>query len=629
MQQTRIMVVEDEGLIADHLAQSLSKLGYRTTSIVSSVAKALERIPKDSPDLVLMDITLGPGQLDGIEGACQIRSSFGLPVIFLTAHSDAQTLDRAKRAEPFGYLVKPVRQANLTSSIETGLYKHRVDKLLREREGWLTTILESLPHATILTDLEGAIRFVNPAATTLLHDDASLLMGQRFRTAVTLLDAQTSEFAGDLVDAAILLRQTLRFPPGLIVRTRLGQTSVAGEVAPTFIGETVAGAVITLRDGGEDNKAGLERYQEKTMIAIGRMAAGIATTLGYVPKQYSLKGEHLRSLTSDSQALPATRDLFEMAAYSSEVSNQLLALSSTRNMHPEIVDVNANVRRVIGMMKGRMPDAVTIELNLAETGLYVRATPIEIDQVLLTLIDRALDSVQHAGIILISTSLCECQVLSGAWGVTEQLVQLTIADSGVEVPRETVEHIFEPFSLPATSSRAAFGLAIAHTIVRDAGGDISFKSGDRCGNTFEILLPRDERKNPTATLAQPGKCILLVHHDPTIRNLLHNHLEKHGYRVLPAEKPAEATTIAELYESSIDVLVLTGLLPGLASSLRQVRPTVRALFLSRHLGDELTRSDTTPQDVVLRGPFSLEDVLRGVNDLTRQRECDSQENPTG
>ena len=628
LQQTRIMVVEDEGLIADHLAQSLLKLGYRTTSIVSSVAKALERIPKDSPDLVLMDITLGPGQLDGIEGARQIRSSFDLPVIFLTAHSDAHTLDRAKRAEPFGYLVKPVRGANLTSSIETGLYKHRVDKLLREREGWLTTILESLPHATILTDLEGTIRFVNPAATTLLDDDVSILMGQRFRAAVTLLDAQTSEFAGDLVDAAILLRQTLRFPHGLVLRTRLGDTSVAGEVTPTFIGDTVAGAVITLRNGAEDDKAALDRYQENTMIAIGRMAAGIAATLGYVPKQNSSRPEHLRDVISESQALPATRELCEVVAYSSEISSQLLALSSTRNMHPEIVDVNENVRRVVGMMEGRVPAAVTIELNLTETLLDVRATAIEIDQVLLTLIDRALNSIQYAGTIVISTSLCERNVLRGTWGVTEQFVQLTITDSGIEVPSEAQEHIFEPFSMPGTSSRAAFGLAIAHTIVRDVGGEISFKSGKQCGNAFVILLPRDEQRAST-TLAQPGKCILLVHHDPTIRNLLHNQLEKHGYRVLPAERAAEAMTVADLYEGMIDVLVLGTLLPGLASSLRQVLPAVRTLFLSRHLGDELNRFDTTPQDLTLRGPFSLEDVLRGVNQLTRQGEDDLRDDPTG
>src|SRR5690606_22997108 len=109
-------------------------------------AEALARAITGRPDLVIMDIHL-QGGTDGITAANRLRNELGLPVIFLTAHSDTGTLDRAKESNPYGYLIKPFNDRELRASIETALYRHRSDTQLRHMERWLRTTLHSIGDA--------------------------------------------------------------------------------------------------------------------------------------------------------------------------------------------------------------------------------------------------------------------------------------------------------------------------------------------------------------------------------------------------------------------------------------------------------------------------------------------------
>lgn len=135
MENARIMIVEDIWLIANDLRESLGKLGYTVTAIVSSGEEAVKKAGEEMPDLILMDIVLS-GRMDGIEAAEKIRSATDIPVIYLTAYSDEKKLERAKVTEPFGYLIKPVNDRELHTTIETALYRNRMEherkKLLRE-----------------------------------------------------------------------------------------------------------------------------------------------------------------------------------------------------------------------------------------------------------------------------------------------------------------------------------------------------------------------------------------------------------------------------------------------------------------------------------------------------------------
>jgi diguanylate cyclase (GGDEF)-like protein/PAS domain S-box-containing protein len=166
VEKTRILIVEDEGLVARDIENMIRNAGYEVCGVVSSGEEAVEEAVKTEPDLILMDIILR-GTMDGVEAADKIRGRFNIPVIYLTAHTDENTLDRAKLTEPLGYTLKPVEQKELLTVIEMALYKHQMELKLREREGWLTTILKSIGEGVIATDRLGNITFMNPVAEKL------------------------------------------------------------------------------------------------------------------------------------------------------------------------------------------------------------------------------------------------------------------------------------------------------------------------------------------------------------------------------------------------------------------------------------------------------------------------------
>lgn len=131
--QARVVIVEDEYIIAHDLEMQLEKLGYSVIGVFAQGEQAVEKLKSDSPDLILMDIKL-KGELDGIQTAEQIREDHDLPVVYVSALTDAKTLDRAKQSMPYGYLVKPFNERTLSVTIETALYKHQMERKLRDHE---------------------------------------------------------------------------------------------------------------------------------------------------------------------------------------------------------------------------------------------------------------------------------------------------------------------------------------------------------------------------------------------------------------------------------------------------------------------------------------------------------------
>lgn len=126
MPKANIMIVEDESIVAKDIQQTLKKHGYDTCGPFSRAEDALEKIEETSPDLVLMDIML-KGKKSGIDAAEEIRDKYSIPVVFLTAYADESTLDKAKRAEPYGYILKPFKEIDIKTNIEVALFKHGKD----------------------------------------------------------------------------------------------------------------------------------------------------------------------------------------------------------------------------------------------------------------------------------------------------------------------------------------------------------------------------------------------------------------------------------------------------------------------------------------------------------------------
>jgi diguanylate cyclase (GGDEF)-like protein/PAS domain S-box-containing protein len=202
MFKERILVVEDEVIIALDIQRTLIKMGYEVPEFVTSAEAALERIAALQPDLVLMDIHLS-GATDGIATADEIRRRDHLPVVFLTAHSDEATVNRAKITEPYGYVLKPFEERELQIAIEIALYRHSAEMKLRQMEHWLGRTLKSIGDGIITTDNTGKITFMNQMAEVLTGWPQPAALGRPFGETLRLIHTTTRTGVGNLMERVL------------------------------------------------------------------------------------------------------------------------------------------------------------------------------------------------------------------------------------------------------------------------------------------------------------------------------------------------------------------------------------------------------------------------------------------
>jgi PAS domain S-box-containing protein len=184
------MVVEDEALVALQIKEALEARGMEVPVMASSGEEALRKVTQTEPDVIIMDIRL-KGELTGIEVARRVRASLRIPVIYLTAHSDSETLRQATETDPSGYLVKPFDERALYAAVEICLHNSERAREGRERDLWVQAIPDSMAEAVVLTDPKGQIKFVNTAASTLLKRGSAEMLDRRISEVVLVLDATT------------------------------------------------------------------------------------------------------------------------------------------------------------------------------------------------------------------------------------------------------------------------------------------------------------------------------------------------------------------------------------------------------------------------------------------------------
>ncbi len=168
MSKTRIFVVEDEVIVARDIMQQLGELGYEAIGTCTRGEEALLQVERLRPELVLMDIQLA-GTMDGIAAAKLIRERLALPVVFLTAFAETETLNRAKLSEPFGYILKPFDERELRTVIEIALFKHQAELNLRASEDRFRSLVETSLDAVLLTGPDGRVLDANAAACAMFQ----------------------------------------------------------------------------------------------------------------------------------------------------------------------------------------------------------------------------------------------------------------------------------------------------------------------------------------------------------------------------------------------------------------------------------------------------------------------------
>lgn len=203
----KVLVVEDEILSATDIVDMIRSFGYSTLGPVATGEDALLFAGRDKPDIILMDIHLR-GDIDGITAATEIRTKYKIPVIYITAHSDIETLDRVKVTEPYGYIMKPFGERDIYLTLELAIGKIESEKKFAKREVWYSTILSSIEDGVIATNSDGKITYMNASAEEMtgysFSDAQNMPLKKIFNVTNTSCnekkeksEEETFDFAGD------------------------------------------------------------------------------------------------------------------------------------------------------------------------------------------------------------------------------------------------------------------------------------------------------------------------------------------------------------------------------------------------------------------------------------------------
>src|SRR5690242_20515623 len=264
MDKARILVVEDESLLAEDIQDRLKGIGYDVVALAYTGEEALAQAALVRPDLALMDIRL-KGQTDGIETARVLRERFNVPVIYLTGEADDTTLERAKSTEPLGYLLKPIEEKRLYSTIEIALYKYKMERRLRRIERWFVTTLKNIGDAVLVTDLQARVTFVNSEAERLTGWSSSEAAGRPLSEVYRTVNPETREKLESLAPQALLEGIVAGSADRtLLISRRGGETPVDESAAPVRDATgCVTGVVLTFRDISGRQRAERALYESE------------------------------------------------------------------------------------------------------------------------------------------------------------------------------------------------------------------------------------------------------------------------------------------------------------------------------------------------------------------------------
>jgi two-component system, cell cycle sensor histidine kinase and response regulator CckA len=478
----RVLVVEDEAIVAMDISARLRALGYEVAGPASTGEEAIRAAVSSRPDLVLMDIMLRGG-MDGVEAACRIREATGAPVVYLTAYADESTLRRAKIAEPLGYLLKPFEERELRTTIETALYKHRTEVRLRESERWLATTLRSIGDAVIAADERGRVKLINPAAEALTGWPQDEALGRELAEVFQLADEATGRRVEPATEVAGAARQ-----PDVLLLARDGRSTPVETSASVITDEKggLSGSVLIFKDISERRRLAKQLLRSEKLAAVGQLAAGMAHELNN-PLTPALL--YTRRLLRQGALDPEAREHLMVVVREVEraqgVIKDLLAFARRYQASWSETDINELLRRALARAESETPSQnVSVRFEPGEN-VRVVADEYRLTQVFLNIIRNARQAIEDGG-------------RAGAVAITSERVddgggdrvRVTVSDDGPGIAREHLPKIFDPFfTTRQVGAGAGLGLSLSNGIVEEHGGTISVESEPGSGATFVVELP--------------------------------------------------------------------------------------------------------------------------------------------
>lgn len=476
---TDILIVEDESIVALDLENHLTSMGFHVVGRVGTGRAALEIVEHTPPDVVLMDIQLR-GDLDGISTADRIQESYDIPVIFLTAFSDSGSLERVKRSNAYGYLLKPFQERELSIAVELALYKHRAEREIREGHALLDITLSAVSEAVITANRNDQILFMNEAAERLTGWRMAEATGTDLSSVV---DVEATDRLYTSTEQWTRLTPRGGTPRTVAISSRdLDRPSSSGAARVVVIRD------VTQEQEYRDNLLAAKEAAESATQAksdfLTRVTHELRTPLNSILGMTSL----LRP-TADSEVAGEYMDILEQSSQQlsgliSDILDYARIDTERFSLHHELVDPVRLVERVSrsfaveAARKGVR--VITVIDPVSPRAVY--SDEARLVQIVRNLVSNAV-KFTAAGYVMVSLG-------PGA----EDTIVIRVSDTGPGVPEKYSDVIFEDFSQvenPAT--RTAGGVGLGLTLVRRLitvmGGTVELLNSSSEGATFSVELP--------------------------------------------------------------------------------------------------------------------------------------------
>ncbi|OWK36822.1 hybrid sensor histidine kinase/response regulator [Fimbriiglobus ruber] len=633
MTPATVLVVEDEIIIAKGIERQIKKLGYVVAGTAATGEEAVRKAAELRPDIILMDINLGDG-MDGVAAATAVRRESGTPVVFLTAHSDDDTLQRAKLAEPHGYVLKPYEDKDLQTTIEIALYKHQMECRLRENEQWLAATLGSIGDGVIATDARGRVRFLNALAEQLTGWTQADALDRDLRDVFHIVHEKTRRPATNPAVVALEKGESATLDPDTILIGKDGnERPIDDNAAPIRdVAGRVSGAVLVFRDVTERRHLEDHLRQALKMEAIGRLAGGIAHDFNNITTVVTGFCELL--LTGDLSPhdhVDAIRRIHEAGTRAAALTRQIMAFSHKQLLVQCALNLNTVVRDMGSMVERLIGADVAFVADLAPGLGPVNADPTQISQVILNLTANARDAMPTGGRLTVATANVELgdeTVRSHPDVRPGRYALLSVSDTGTGMPEDVLVHMFEPFFTTKGVGRGTgLGLATVYGIIKQSQGHAEVTSRVGTGTTVRLYLPLIDEPPAVAdgdgVRAEKGhETILLVEDDATVRRVAAVILRESGYTVFEASSGLDAIALVERYPDPIHLLVIDLVMPHLpgreaAERLTRLKPGMRVLMISGCSGEMPVQQQEAQKAAAdfLPKPFGLGDLTAKVREI--------------
>jgi PAS domain S-box-containing protein len=601
-----ILVVEDEAIVARDIQATLGDLGYEVLDTAASCDEAIVRASARCPDLVLMDIRI-QGQRDGIETAETLRRRFRVPVVFLTAYADDKTVERAKKAQPYGYLVKPIKSNELRSAVEVALYRHEMDARLRERERWFSTTLRSIGDAVISTDLEARVTFMNTVAETLTGWRTEDAVGRPLDEVLRLAQEETHEAVENPIRRALRDGKVSRLGERIALLGKDGAERPIDDIAAPIIDEgDVLGAVMVFRDVSEQRRLQRQIELADRLASVGTMAAGVAnevneplalilSNLQYISEQLNNHRSELHKLFSDEAYASLFKRLEETQKAVSEaevgahrvtkIVSELRAFARPPTNHERPVDLRRVLSWAGEVVAHEIRSKAALAMQVGQVPM-VHADESRLGQVFINLLLNAAQAIAPG-------NAKDNEVRVTGRTAPDGRAVIEVRDTGCGIPADLLGRIFDPFfTTKAVGTGTGLGLSICHGIVRSLGGQIHVESQVGKGSLFRVLLPpapieltgNAPANNGVTAGGEHGR-ILVIDDEPLVATAIRRALQP-AHQVTCVKTVREAMALIERGEA-FDAILCDLILPEVTGmdfydDLLRARPDVarRVIFMS-------------------------------------------------